>query len=129
MMKTIATALLAFALMTGTAQAQNWRDLFEHRGTNGVAPFTAPLVEIDPHYDTYQRPRVRARHLPNICLQNIDTRYGSQRIYNAACLRDDRALAARLPEACRVRLMTRNGARDGYDPACLRDMGFRTSGR
>ncbi|MBU2358841.1 MAG: hypothetical protein KKB02_07945 [Alphaproteobacteria bacterium] len=101
----------------------DWRGLFQQRGHDrgndrwhdgGLGPLTAPPVIVAPRYDD------RPPALPARCLARVDTRYGPQDIYGAACLRDDPRLAARLPQACRVRVDTWGGIRDGYDAACLR---------
>ena len=101
----------------------DWRGLLQQRGHDrdnlgwqggGLGPLTAPPVIVAPRRDD------SLRNLPARCLARVDTRYGPQDIYGAACLRDYPRISARLPQSCRVRVDTWGGTRDGFDAACLR---------
>ena len=67
--------------------------------------------------------------LPSACLRNVDTRFGTQRMFGKRCLERNYRHASRLPERCAVRLYTNDGPRSGFDPLCLRDQGFRSDRR
>ena len=79
------------------------------------------------------RPRgnLNSRHarLPRACLRDVETRFGTQRMFARGCLERTYARFDRLPERCAVRVYTRNGPRSGFDPLCLREHGYRPSRR
>ena len=69
------------------------------------------------------------RVLPSACLRNVETRFGTQRMFGKRCLERNYRHASRLPERCAVRLYSSNGPRQGFDPHCLREQGFRSDRR
>jgi len=80
-----------------------------------------------------QRPRqnnqARNRDLPRECLQSVETRFGTQRLFGQRCLERNYARVNHLPNRCAVRVFTDNGPRNGFDPHCLREQGFRATRR
>lgn len=64
------------------------------------------------------------RVLPRSCLRNVETRYGTHRIFGRHCLQQEYAGFDRLPNRCAVRLVYEHGVRRGFDPACLRERGY-----
>ena len=89
----------------------------------------------DRHNTWSDLARPRSRHsdprrvLPSECLRQVETRFGTQRIFGQRCLARNYRHASRLPDRCEVRLYTTNGPLSGFDPFCLRDEGFRTTRR
>ncbi len=76
-----------------------------------------------------QRDNARNRDLPRECLRNVETRFGTQRMFGKRCLERNYARVNRLPDRCAVRVYTSNGPRRGFDPLCLREQGFRSTRR
>lgn len=75
------------------------------------------------------REETRRNDLPRQCLQTVDTRFGTYRLFGKSCLERDYARVNRLPDRCAVRLYTEDGPRSGFDPLCLRDAGYRSTRR
>ena len=76
-----------------------------------------------------QRDNARNWDLPRECLRNVETRFGTQRMFGKRCLERNYARVNRLPDRCAVRVYTSNGPRRGFDPLCLREQGFRSTRR
>ncbi|SHF12106.1 hypothetical protein SAMN05444339_103343 [Loktanella atrilutea] len=115
---------------SGQSEADlDWRGLLQGRGhgrfEGGLGPLTAPPVIIAPQAPV-PWPGDSLQALPDRCLGRVDTRYGPQDIYGAACLSDYPRIAARLPQACRVRVQSWGRTSDAYDATCLRRAGFRS---
>lgn len=62
--------------------------------------------------------------LPRRCLRDVDTRFGTHRMFGRRCLENRFEYASELPRRCEVRVFTQNGPRRGYDPSCLRSQGY-----
>ncbi len=69
------------------------------------------------------------RVIPHACLRNIETRFGTQRMFGLRCLERNYNHVNSLPDRCAVRVYTNNGPRRGYDPLCLREQGYRSDRR
>jgi hypothetical protein len=67
--------------------------------------------------------------LPGRCLRNVDTRFGSQRMFAQRCLERNYHDTNSLPARCAVRIYTDNGPRRGFDPHCLHEQGYRSDRR
>ncbi|MBE0414310.1 hypothetical protein [Yoonia sp.] len=67
--------------------------------------------------------------LPATCLQDVENRFGSQRMFVQRCLERNYRHVDRLPARCAVRVYTNNGPREGFDPLCLRQAGFTSDRR
>ena len=70
-----------------------------------------------------------AMELPSNCAREIETRYGTVRMFVRRCLERTFARVDRLPRRCEVRVMSMSGPRNGYDSYCLRENGYRISRR
>ena len=71
----------------------------------------------------------RNRDLPRQCLRGVETRFGTQRLFEQRCLERNYARVNRLPDRCAVRLYTSDGPRRGFDPLCLREQGYQSTRR
>lgn len=69
------------------------------------------------------------RVLPHDCLRQVETRFGTQRMFGRRCLERNYRHANSLPDRCEVRVFAENGPRNGYDPRCLRQQGYTTDRR
>lgn len=67
--------------------------------------------------------------LPTACLRNVETRFGTQRMYGQQCLQRNYRYVNTLPERCEVRVFGNSGPQNGFDPTCLRTGGFTTDRR
>ncbi|MDX8350363.1 hypothetical protein SLH49_20425 [Cognatiyoonia sp. IB215446] len=68
----------------------------------------------------------RNRHvLPRQCFRNVETRFGTQRMFGQRCLERNYRHVNSLPGRCAVRVYTDDGPRRGFDPLCLRERGYR----
>ncbi len=76
-----------------------------------------------------ERERAGNRDLPRQCLRNIETRFGTHRMFTQRCLERNYAHVNRLPKRCAVRVYSDNGPRRGFDPLCLREAGYRATRR
>lgn len=90
-------------------------------------------VDRNQSWSNLNRPRQRGHPhnavLPQECLRDVETRYGTQRLFVQRCLERNHIQVNRLPDRCAVRLFTTNGPRNGFDPLCLREQGYTTSRR
>ena len=73
--------------------------------------------------------RSNNRVLPGECLQRIETRFGTQRLFGQRCLERNYRHVNQLPGRCAVRVYTRRGPQTGYDPLCLREAGYASDRR
>ncbi len=62
--------------------------------------------------------------LPRNCVKTLDTQYGSYRLFQRNCMRQNHRFVSDLPRRCKVRIATHNGPRNGWDPRCLREAGY-----
>lgn len=69
------------------------------------------------------------RVLPHDCIRQVETRFGTQRMFGRRCLERNYRHANGLPDRCAVRVFGANGPRNGYDPRCLRQQGYTTDRR
>lgn len=69
------------------------------------------------------------RTVPYQCLQTVQTRFGTQRLFGQHCLQRSYRHVNSLPERCVVQLYTFDGPVRGYDPLCLQDQGYRSDRR
>ena len=67
--------------------------------------------------------------LPGRCLRDVETRFGTQRMFAQRCLERNYHQVNSLPARCAVRVYTDNGPRRGFDPFCLREQGYRSDRR
>lgn len=90
------------------------------------SPRTADVAPRAPRPRIVETPRTPGARmtLPRQCLTSVDTRFGSVRMFQRSCLRENYRFVARLPRSCEVRVMTPRGARNGWDPQCLRQAGY-----
>ncbi len=69
----------------------------------------------------------RADLLPARCLQRVDSRRGSYRLFGARCLDRSGVALRRLPGECRKDVRVRGGWRAAYSEPCLRQRGWRAA--
>lgn len=69
------------------------------------------------------------RTVPSACLQTVDTRFATQRLYGQHCLERNYRHVNSLPERCAVRFYTSAGPVRGFDPLCLQEHGYRSDRR
>ena len=125
-------------LLIGLAAIAALNAALENRRDNRRNDQAAPVHDRD-----MRAPRVTPNHndwaglsrqtsrrvLPSACLQNIETRFGTQRMFGRRCLERNYDHASSLPERCAVQVYTNDGPRRGFDPFCLRDQGYRSDRR
>jgi len=108
------------------------------------ASVTAPVVQVDDREGRYREnqrnngrsdrwsdlnQRTNQRVIPRDCLREVETRFGTQRMFGRQCLERNYRQAATLPNRCAVRVYTNSGPREGFDPLCLREQGYTTNRR
>ncbi|WP_296427407.1 hypothetical protein [Yoonia sp.] len=67
--------------------------------------------------------------LPSTCMRDVQTRFGTVRMFGQRCLEQNYRQVNSLPDRCAVRVYTGNGPRRGFDPLCLRDAGYTSDRR
>lgn len=103
-----------------------------HAAINNRRDDRQPQIQIQTHQPretvNVRTPRSETRRLPRNCLRQIETRYGTQRMFTRNCLNRNFAAASALPRQCAVRVFSNRGPVRGFDPACLREAGYRARG-
>jgi len=102
--------------------------LQNHQKPRQAAPVPQNYTQRAPAPNTRSQSDPRHRGvaiLPRQCLQNVETRFGTHRIFARRCLQRNDVNIRSLPRQCAVRLRADNAIRRGYDPQCMRAAGFR----
>ncbi len=89
----------------------------------------APQANRNRGHDWGRLNRHDRRDLPRECLRGIETRFGTQHMFEQSCLDRNYRQVDSLPARCAVRVYSSNGPRRGYDPLCLREQGYRSDRR